>query len=527
MAEIVTLMVGAVVAFISTIIIMTSRPSQAQKWFMLATISVFVYMTANYVKRHTGDPTIFVYMQEAIYVSTVLLASGFLLAVMEVCEIPLNRRIKRLFVGILIFCCVAMMTINFHDFWYQSVTLYPNSEVLGLYKNETKESWMFYLLNALQLLLLFSICVYLLLGIRFKKGRKNEVIRMLLFALTLPTIVFVLSVFKIMPNTMTNHSVIIAVNIAMVILMIRYDVAMTLTAVKEQAVESAGDGIVIMDRNHHFQFANEVARRIFPEMSEENPDIVTAFIDKELRTDTIRKDGRKYVIRTDEEKDMSGHRRGYLLMIHDITDQELRIREKERTKQVEQMLDQAIAALAQTIDAKDSYTIGHSSRVAKYSRMIAERMGLDDIMVKQIYRMGLLHDVGKIGVSDYILRKDSKLSDEEYDVIKMHPVKGDEILNNITSMPELHIGARWHHERYDGKGYPDKLAGDDIPIEARIIGVADSYDAMTSNRSYRKYLSQEVVRAEIEKNIGLQFDPDAAKCMLEIMDEDEEYTLHE
>ena len=527
MTELVTLIVGAVVAFISTIIIMKSRPSEAQKWFMLATIGVFVYMTANFVKRHTGDPVIFIYMQEAIYVSTVLLASGFLLGVMEACEIPMKRKIRRLFVGVLIFCCVAMMTINLHDFWYQSVTLYPNPEILGLYKNETTENWMFYLLNALQMLLLLSICVYFLFGIRRKKGRKNEIIRILLLALALPLVAYVLSVLNIMPNTMANHGVIIAVNIAIVILMIRYDVTMTLPAVKEQAVESSGDGIVIMDRNRHFQFANEAARRIFPEMAEENPDIVTAFIEKELKTDTIQRDGRKYEIRADEEKDQVGHRRGYLLMIHDITEQELRIREQEKTKHVEEMLDQAIAALAQTIDAKDSYTNGHSSRVARYSRMIAERMRIDDIKVKQIYRMGLLHDVGKIGIADYILRKDSKLSDEEYGVIKTHPVKGDEILNNITSMPELHIGARWHHERYDGKGYPDGLAGDDIPIEARIIGVADSYDAMTSNRSYRKYLPQDVVRSEIEKNIGTQFDPSAAKFMLEIMDEDTEYTLHE
>ena len=527
MAEIVTLAVGAVIAFISTMIIMTSRPSEAQKWFMLATISVMVYMTANFVKRHTGDAVIFGYMQEAIYVSTVLLASGFLLAVVEVCEIPMNRRIRKLFIGVLIICCAAMMTINLHDFWYKSVVLYPNPEVPGLYKNETEEGWMFYLLNSLQVVLLFAICVYFIMGLWRKKGRKNGIIRSLLLALTFPTIVYVLSVLKIMPNTMTNHSVIIAVNIAMVILMVRYDVTMTLSAVKEQAVESSGDGIIIMDRNRHFQFANEAARRIFPETVDENPDVVTEFIESQLREGTFRRDGRTYEIRDDEEKDLSGHRRGYLLMIHDITEQELRIREKEKARHVEEMLDQAIAALAQTIDAKDSYTNGHSSRVAMYSRMIAERMGLDETRIKQIYRMGLLHDVGKIGVSDTILRKDSKLSDEEYGVIKMHPVKGDNILINITSMPELHIGARWHHERYDGNGYPDRLAGDDIPIEARIIGVADSYDAMTSNRSYRKYLPQDVVRSEIENNIGKQFDPAAAKCMLEIMDEDTEYTLHE
>lgn len=112
-------------------------------------------------------------------------------------------------------------------------------------------------------------------------------------------------------------------------------------------------------------------------------------------------------------------------------------------------------------------------------------------------------------------------------MIKLHPVIGYDILIEIKSRPELSIGARWHHERYDGKGYPDGKMGDEIPFLDRIIAVADSYDAMTSNRSYRSYLPQEVVRSELEKNMGTQFGPEVAKCMIAIMDEDAEYVLHE
>ena len=188
---------------------------------------------------------------------------------------------------------------------------------------------------------------------------------------------------------------------------------------------------------------------------------------------------------------------------------------------------EVMEALAHTIDAKDEYTRGHSVRVAKYSRMIAEKMGLSEKQCENIYYMGLLHDIGKIGVPNEIINKPSRLTDEEYDVIKTHPMTGFEILSEIKSRPDLATGARWHHERYDGTGYPDHKSGEDIPLEARIIAVADSYDAMTSNRSYRNYLPQDKVRKEIEKNAGTQFDEVSAKYMLAIIDEDTDYVLHE
>lgn len=199
----------------------------------------------------------------------------------------------------------------------------------------------------------------------------------------------------------------------------------------------------------------------------------------------------------------------------------------EAKDEIKTLSVEVMEALAHTIDAKDEYTRGHSIRVAMYSKMIAERMGLTPEQCENIYYMGLLHDIGKIGVPNEIINKPSKLTDEEYGVIKKHPATGYDILAEIKSRPDLATGARWHHERYDGKGYPDHKTGEEIPLEARIIAVADSYDAMTSNRSYRNYLPQDVVRKEIEKNIGTQFDEKAARCMLQIMDEDKEYTLHE
>lgn len=196
-------------------------------------------------------------------------------------------------------------------------------------------------------------------------------------------------------------------------------------------------------------------------------------------------------------------------------------------EKLEKISMQIATTLSGAIDAKDTYTNGHSTRVAEYSREIARRAGLSEKAQEDIYMIGLLHDVGKIGVPDAIINKQAKLTDEEYAVIKTHPAMGANILKNITEFPRLCNGARWHHERYDGRGYPDGLAAEDIPFEARIIAVADAYDAMSSRRSYRDVLPQEVVREEVQKGIGTQFDPVFADIMLTMIDEDTDYQMRE
>ena len=198
------------------------------------------------------------------------------------------------------------------------------------------------------------------------------------------------------------------------------------------------------------------------------------------------------------------------------------VKEHERN---ERLSLQVVQTIAGTIDAKDKYTNGHSARVAQYAREIALRAGYSQRDQDDIYMIGLLHDVGKIGIGDAIINKPTSLTDEEYDIIKTHPMVGFEILKTITEMPKLAIGARWHHERYDGKGYPDGLKGDDIPEEARLIAVADAYDAMASHRSYHNVLDQQFVKNEIIKGRGTQFDPFFADIMIEMITEDYAYQL--
>lgn len=171
------------------------------------------------------------------------------------------------------------------------------------------------------------------------------------------------------------------------------------------------------------------------------------------------------------------------------------------------------------IDAKDPYTNGHSRRVAAYTRLIAERLGFTGEELDRIFYVALLHDCGKIGVPDQILCKPGSLTEEEFDVIKSHTVKGGEILRNFSSIPGVGEGALFHHERYDGKGYPEGRSGEDIPQIARMICVADSFDAMNSDRCYRRKLTREVIIDEITRNSGAQFDPKIAAIMLQLIEE--------
>ncbi len=199
----------------------------------------------------------------------------------------------------------------------------------------------------------------------------------------------------------------------------------------------------------------------------------------------------------------------------------------ERQKISERLFEQTATALVTAIDAKDEYSHGHSVRVAEYAERIARGMGKSDEECKKVYYAGLLHDVGKIGISDAIINKKGKLTKEEYEEIKKHPVLSNQILSSIRDYPYISVGAHYHHERYDGRGYPDGLKGEDIPEIARIISVADAYDAMSSNRSYRRAIPQQIIREEIVAGAGTQFDPQMAMIMRDMIDQDGEYRMKE
>ncbi len=199
-----------------------------------------------------------------------------------------------------------------------------------------------------------------------------------------------------------------------------------------------------------------------------------------------------------------------------------RIREAgyERNERIkDNIISQAMNAIANLVDAKDPYTKGHSTRVSYYTQKIAEKMGLHETEVKNLGYIALMHDCGKIGIPDNILTKPARLTDEEFKIMQGHTTYGGKALEEFTSMDGIVEGALYHHERYDGKGYPKKLKGENIPLYARIIGVADALDAMNSDRCYRPHLKPEVIKQELKKNSGSQFDPDIVECALELIED--------
>lgn len=194
-------------------------------------------------------------------------------------------------------------------------------------------------------------------------------------------------------------------------------------------------------------------------------------------------------------------------------------RELEVAKRQIEMGNEAIMTIARTVDAKDMNTSQHSFRVSEYSLLIAKRLGMDEEECEELRKTALLHDIGKIGIPDSVLNKPAKLTDEEYAIMKSHVVKGKEILEDFSGVKNIVEGARYHHERYDGKGYVEGLKGEEIPLNARIIGIADAFDAMTANRVYRKRLEIDVVIDELKRCRGTQFDPKLTDIMLDLIDD--------
>ena len=188
-------------------------------------------------------------------------------------------------------------------------------------------------------------------------------------------------------------------------------------------------------------------------------------------------------------------------------------------KDLRELFYKTIKLIAAALDAKDPYTHGHSMRVTMYSMILAKKLNLDDTMLEEIETAGLLHDIGKIGIPQSILCKPGKLTNEEFEVMKSHPEQGEKMLKDIKKLTLISNWLRTHHEKWDGTGYPNGLKGEEIPLSGRIIALADTYDAMTSDRPYRKALSHETAIDEIKRCAGTQFDPVLAQLFIDNQEE--------
>ena len=198
---------------------------------------------------------------------------------------------------------------------------------------------------------------------------------------------------------------------------------------------------------------------------------------------------------------------------------------QERQERDNQIIEQTMKTFSNFIDNKDTYTQGHSTRVAAYVREMAKRMGLDEAEQLTMYYAGLMHDIGKLTVSDEILNKTSKLSSDEWTLIQQHTTNGAALLKNFTILPEINDAVLYHHERFDGTGYMNRLSGKDIPLVARMVGIADAFDAMNTNRCYRLKFSEERIISELERCRGKQFDPDLVPYLISMIKDGTIYKL--
>lgn len=255
--------------------------------------------------------------------------------------------------------------------------------------------------------------------------------------------------------------------------------------------------------------------------NEKNHNVPVAFLTAEEETETeIRglEMGAVDFIRKPFVPQIMMHKINRILQLEELN-KNLENMVKEKTGQVEQLSFEIISTIASMIEAKDSYTKGHSVRVAEYSALIARELNWGEEEIQNLKYIALLHDIGKVGIPDNILNKPGKLTDNEFNIIKSHTTLAGDILKDIQTITDVDAGAKYHHERYDGKGYPGGLSGDSIPVVARIIGIADAYDAMNSKRVYRDALAKKEIRKEIEKGSGTQFDPVFADIFLKLLDE--------
>lgn len=364
---------------------------------------------------------------------------------------------------------------------------------------------------------------------------------LLIFTLLIPYVGYVAQHALDFPFDLTPAGFILAVIIILELIYIEkiYDVT---DIAKDYIFETMDSGFIVTDSEYRFKGSNSLAKQILPELNEVEPDENIYPVSSAFRqivngnSSHINYNGRLYEPST--KKIATGKiTMAIVITFIDVTQQyeykamqdsyreELQAEvdkqtkyAQQRHKRVEQMSVQLVQTLANAIDAKDKYTNGHSSRVAEYSVRIATAMGWNKEAVDILRYEGLLHDIGKIGISDIILNKAAALSDDEYDMLKDHVTIGFDIMHDASTLPGAANVIRYHHERYDGTGYPDGLKGEQIPIDARIVSIVDTYDAMSSNRIYRKALPKDKIREEMLKGRGRQFDPQILDVFISLFD---------
>lgn len=519
---------------------------------------IVINCAGRYMLAVSNDLEAAILANKIIYVGASYTPFMFVLLLSKLCKLKMPKPVLSFLAIYSTFVMGSVLTIGHNGLYYKNVELGIGDGYCYLIKEYGPLHMTYVVMMVLYICIMTFFVVY---GI---KNRRNISTRTVVIMSGIGFAVFAMYLIERILSLKINILVIgYLIGTALLIKYFErinmYDMS---TNILNSLKEKDQYGYIAFDSKYKYITANNNVKKMFPEINEWVVDKVVEPSDDYAYTEIVKhmlawdgkEDSKKFVSSMDKYYELEikhitngrGKKVGYLLEFDDRTMEkkyyntieefssclEEEVEEKTKEIQLQQQKEEklflhTVMALSEAVDAKDRYTSGHSNRVAKYAKIIAERMGKSKEEQEQVYMAGLLHDIGKIRIPAEIINKPGKLTDEEYNIIKIHPVTGYHILRGISDDNEIAVAAKYHHERYDGKGYPNGLEGEMIPEIARILGVADSYDAMASNRSYRDALPQEIVRQEIEKGRGTQFDPEVADIMLKLMDEDKEYKMKE
>ncbi len=476
--------------------------------------------------------------QKIIYIALLHAFFYLLLFVFDFCNMTMPYKIQLVLIINNLIMSFFCLILDKHELFYTSTEAYTWGGV-NFFSHTFGPLYIFYYL---EMLIYILAMIYMIIQHMRKAGpvvMKSS--SLLLVAIIVQVIGYAARILTSFPYNFAPISFIISVTIILHLIYVErvYNVNDVARDYIFDAVDSA---FIVTDGNYRYQDSNDMAKKIFNELNDINIDDNLYSVSSSLRQiingdvrqfgfegslyePSIKRiyDGKSVIAivitltNITSQFEYKALQDSYREELEVEVDRQTRVAQ-ERHKKLEQMSFQLVQTLANAIDAKDKYTNGHSSRVAEYSERIARAMGWKKEEIDILKYEGLLHDIGKIGISDAILNKAARLSDDEFDILRDHVTIGGDIMHDATTLPGADNVILHHHERYDGTGYPDGLRGEQIPMDARIIAIADTYDAMSSNRIYRKALPKDVIRVELLKGSGRQFDPKILEVFISLFD---------
>ena len=530
---------SVLVLFIESWMVINNWKNKLHTFLLFSCVAMLINNLGYLLQLTSASEDAYVTALKFSYGGRIWIAFSLFMFTVHLCRIKISSVITQTLVIINVAIYILILTVNHNRLYYTSYS-FSQGEIFPSFVHG----------NAIahDLFMLMQV-IYLVVGLTFLIGTYKKVdssmakkrIMTVMAGFVIEGSFFILQILHILDTggaydiSMIGHMV---GTMFMLVAIFRFDLLGTTQIAKDYMIDRMTEAIIATDNDGVIQYFNEPARKLYPGIS-----VYPAYLPEDIymavkKGENVIVDERIYTPEKNELKH-KGECLGMLYALIDSTEhyQYVNMLEKQKeaiekevkrqTRRIRRLSREMMLSLSKTVDTKDHYTDGHSRRVAALCAEIGRRLNKSDEEQVELYEIGLLHDIGKIGVHEDIINKSTRLTDDEFASVKDHPIKGYEILKEIKDMPNLWQGARWHHEHFDGSGYPDGIKGEEIPEAARITCVADCYDAMTSTRSYSKPRSQAEVRAEVERCKGTWFDPVVADALLSMIDEDKDYEMNE